>query len=190
MITSIRGPVAHIKDNFLEIKCGSIDYKVFCSPKTLGAYSLGQEVEIFTHLHVRENLLDLYGFQTRDERDFFELLISISGIGPKGAMGVLSAAPLLLLKKGIASGDTSILTRVSGIGQKTAQRIIIELKGKLPEVMSESGGESLREGGDVIEALIGLGYSRSQAQHALHEIPEKIEGVENKVKEALKILGK
>lgn len=189
MIVSLEGKIVYIGDNFLEVTCGSIGYKVFCSPKTLGAYPLGQEVEIFTHLHVREDLLDLYGFQTREERDFFEQLIAISGIGPKGAMGVLAAAPLDLLKRGIASGDTSILTRVSGIGQKTAQRIIMELKDKLGDV-GIGEGEDLREGGDVIDALVGLGYTRYQAQQALREVAEKVKGVENKVKEALKILGK
>ena len=190
MIVSIKGKIQYAGENFLEILSGSIGYKVFCPQKTLGAYSVGDVSEIFTHLHVRENIMDLYGFKTRDERDFFEILISISGIGPKSGMGIIQAAPLDLLKKAIVSGDMSVLTKVSGIGQKTAQRIIIELKGKLPEVTSESSGESLREGGDVIDALVGLGYSRSQAQSAFREVPENIKGVENKVKEALKILGK
>jgi len=189
MVSYISGKVQYIDEDSLEIVSGNIGYKVFCPQKTLGAYSVGKEAEIFTHLHVRENMLDLYGFQTRKERDFFEILIGISGIGPKGALGILAAAPLDLLKKAIASDDTSVLTRVSGIGQKTAQRIIMELKGKLEDIISESGGD-LREGGDVIEALTGLGYTRSQAQQALQKMPENIEGVENKVKEALKILSK
>lgn len=189
MISSLTGKVQYIGENSLEVSCGSIGYKVFCSPKTLGAYSVGQGAEIFTHLHVREDDLSLYGFQTREERDFFEILLGVSGIGPRGALGVLSGAALDLLKKAIGSGDTSILTRVSGIGQKKAQRIILELKDKLSD-----GGygddESLKDAGDVIEALLGLGYSRSQAQQALRKVPEHIEGVEQKVKEALKILGK
>jgi Holliday junction DNA helicase RuvA len=189
MIVSIKGKIKYIGGNFLEISPDNFGYKVYCLPKTAGAHSVGQEIEIFTHLHVREDLLDLYGFDTREERDFFEQLIGISGIGPKGAMGVLSAGPLDLLKKGIASGDTSVLTRVSGIGQKTAQRIIMELKDKLRDI-GIGEGDDLREGGDIIEALTGLGYSRYQAQQALREVPENIEGVENKVKEALKILGK
>ena len=189
MISSLKGEITYIGDGFLEVSCDNIGYKVFCFPKTLGAYSAGQEAEIFTYLHVRENMLDLYGFQTRKERDFFEILISISGIGPKGALGILAAAPLDLLKKAIASDDTSILIKVSGIGQKTAQRIIIELKGKLEDFADGDGGD-VREGGDVIEPLTGLGYTRAQAQQALREVSENIEGVENKVKEALKILGK
>lgn len=189
MIAFLKGKISYIAEDSAEFLSGNLGYKVFCSPKTLGVYSVGQEAEIFTYLHIRENSQELYGFATREERDFFETLIGISGIGPKGAMGVLSAASLDLLKKGIASGDISILTRVSGIGQKTAQRIILELKEKMPD-MGLGGVEGLREGGDVIDALVGLGYTRSQAQQALREVSENIEGVENKVKEALKILGK
>ena len=189
MIAALNGEIKYIGDGFVEILSGNIGYKVFCPQKTLGDYSAGQSAEIFTYLHVRENALELYGFKTRKERDFFEILISISGIGPKGALGILQAAPLDLLKRAIASGDTSVLTRVSGIGEKTAQRIIIELKGKLKDIVGEDGGD-LREGGDVIEALTGLGYTRVQAQKALSEVSESTEGVENKVKEALKILGK
>ena len=187
MISSLKGKITYIGDGFLEIFPENIGYKVSCLPRSLEAYSAGQEAEIFTYLHVRENALELYGFESRKERDFFEILISISGIGPKGALGILQAAPIDLLRKAIASGDTSVLTRVSGIGEKTAQRIIIELKGKLKDIAEEDGGD-LREGGDIIEALTGLGYTRTQAQQALGEIPEDIEGVENKVKEALKIL--
>ena len=189
MISVLNGEIKYVGEDNLEILSGSIGYKVFCPQKTLGDYSVGQSAEIFTYLHVRENALELYGFKTRKERDFFEILISISGIGPKGALGILQAAPIDLLKKAIASGDTTVLTRVSGIGEKTAQRIIIELKGKLKDIVGEDGGD-LREGGDVIEALTGLGYTRAQAQQAFGKVPENIEGGENKEKEALKILGK
>jgi len=146
MVSYISGKVQYIDEDSLEIVSGNIGYKVFCPQKTLEAYSVGQEAEIFTYLHVRENALELYGFQTRQERDFFEVLISISGIGPKGALGILQAAPLDLLQKAIVSEDTSVLTRVSGIGQKTAERIIMELKGKLEGMVDEGGGD-LREGG-------------------------------------------
>ena len=187
MITLVRGEITYVGKNFAEVASGSIGYKIFCLGKALGAYSVGQEVEIFTHLHVRDDALELYGFQTREERDFFEILIGISGIGPKSATGILAAAPLGLLKKAIASGDTSVLTKVSGIGQKTAQRVVLELQGKFEH---EAMPGELREGGDVIDALVGLGYTYFQAQQALREVPESIGGVENKVKEALKLLGK
>lgn len=191
MITSLKGEIAHIGADFLEIVCGGIGHKVFCPTKTLEAYSVGKEATLFTYLHVRENAMELYGFQNREERNFFEILIGISGIGPKGALGILAAAPLDLLQKAIASGDTSVLTKVSGIGQKIAQRVVMELKEKFKDlVIAGEGSGDLREGGDVIDALVGLGYTRAQAQQALREVPEDMEGVENKVKEALKILGK
>jgi holliday junction DNA helicase RuvA len=189
MITSIKGEILYIGKDFSEILGGSIAYKVFCPSKVLGGLKEGDSKLLFTHLHIRENAHELYGFNTRKERDFFVVLIGISGIGPKGGMSVIESAPLETLKQAIASGDTSVLTRVSGIGQKTAQRIIIELKGKL-EDLSDEASEGLRQGGDVIDALVSLGYSRAQAQSAFSAVGKNIEGVENKIKEALKHLGK
>jgi holliday junction DNA helicase RuvA len=179
MIVFLKGKILHVGSDSLELLSGDVGYKIHCPAKA----------GLFVHMHVREDAQTLYGFDTRGERDFFEVLIGISGIGPKGAIGVLSSAPLDLLKKGIASGDISVLTRVSGIGQKTAQRIILELREKLGDGELDAGGD-IREGSDVVEALVGLGYSRPQAQTALRSIPASIEGVEIKVKEALKILAK
>lgn len=187
MIAYINGKITYIGKGFLEILCGDTGYKVFCPAITLSAFSSGQNAELFTHLHIREDGHELYGFRKREEKDFFEILLNVSGIGPKSAMNILSAAPLDMLKNAIASEDMSVLTRISGIGQKTAQRIILDLKGKIDEISLEQG-ENLREGGDVIEALIGLGYSRFQAQTAVSSISRTVEGVEKKVKEALKIL--
>ncbi|OGZ58128.1 MAG: Holliday junction DNA helicase RuvA [Candidatus Spechtbacteria bacterium RIFCSPHIGHO2_02_FULL_43_15b] len=187
MIIFVKGNIQYIGKDFVEVFCGNIGYKVFCPAKSLSKFSKGESLELFTHLHIREDAHNIYGFTTREERDFFEVLLNISGIGPKSALGILNAAPLDMLKNAIASGDMSILTRVSGIGQKIAQRIILELKGKL-EVLPGKAGDNVREGGDVIEALVGLGYSRVQAQGAVSSIPSAIKGVENKVKEALKIL--
>lgn len=189
MIAYINGKILYIGKGFLEVLCGDTGYKVFCPAITLSAFSSGQNAELFTHLHIREDGHELYGFRKREEKDFFETLLSISGIGPKSAMNILSAAPLDMLKNAIASGDMPVLTRISGIGQKTAQRMILELKGKIDDVSLQTGA-ILREGGDVIEALIGLGYSRSQAQTAVSSLSSSVEGVENKVKEALKILSK
>jgi len=189
MITFVKGEIFHVGKDALEVSCAGIGYKVHCPTGVLGASSLGEDVELFTYLAVREDAHTLYGFQTRKERDFFETLIGVSGIGPKTALGVLSAAPLETIQKAIASGDPSLLPRVSGIGPKIAQRIVMELKDKMEDFGVAGEGE-LRESGDVIDALIGLGYSRYQAQQVLQTIPASIEGVENKVKEALKILGK
>jgi len=189
VISSIKGEILYTGGDFLEVLCGNTGYRVHCPARIIGACSVGEIAELFTHLHVREDAHTLYGFQTRKERDFFETLLRVSGIGPKTALSVLSAAPLETIQRAIASGDPSLLPRVSGIGPKIAQRIVMELKDKMEDFASDDGG-ALRESGDVIDALVGLGYSRYQAQQVLQTIPASIEGVENKVKEALKILGK
>ena len=144
---------------------------------------------LWTHLHVRENALELYGFLEYAELEFFEMLIQISGIGPKSALGVLSVAAIDTLKKAISSGETSYLTKVSGIGRKTAEKIILELREKLGD-LSEAGKTMLKGEQDVLGALESLGYSVNEAREALRHIPENIEGTNNRIKEALKNLGK
>ena len=185
----MKGEILYIGADFLEVLCGNTGYKVYCPASIISSYKFGAPVEFFTHLHVREDAHTLYGFKTRQDRDFFEVLLGVSGIGPKTALGVLSAGKLETIQKAIASGDPSLLPRVSGIGPKIASRIVLELKDKMEDFAGDDGG-ALRESGDVIDALIGLGYSRYQAQQALQAMPASVGGVENKVKEALKILGK
>ena len=146
----------------------------------------------WTHLVVRENALDLYGFLTRAELEFFELLITVSGIGPKTALGIMEIAPTDTLKKAVASGDSSYLTNVSGIGKKNAHKIILELQGKL----GGSGGiqeeNLLKEDVETIEALEALGYSTKQARETLKQISESGEAksAQEKIRASLKILGK
>jgi Holliday junction DNA helicase RuvA len=118
------------------------------------------------------------------------MLISISGIGPKGALGVLSVASVDTLRKAISAGDTSYLTKVSGIGKKIAEKIVLELKEKLGGADFISGSETLQEEQDAIEALQALGYSMSEAREALKQISVDISGTSARVKEALKNLGK
>lgn len=185
MIAWIEGKVKMRGDKFLIVENNGIGYKVFALPKTIKK----SPSALWTHLHVRENALELYGFEEYPEVEFFEMLIQIPGIGPKSALGVLSVAPLDTIKKAISSGETSYLTKVSGIGRKTAEKIVLELREKLGE-LSEAGTMILKEDQDVLGALESLGYSRQEAREALKQIPETIEGTGNRIKEALKILGK
>ena len=113
---------------------------------------------------MREDVLDLYGFLDHRELEFFEMLISVSGIGPKGALSILGITSIETLRKAISTGDTSYLTKVSGIGKKTAEKIIIELRDKIGE---EKGGSSLQGELDALEALKSLGYSQNEAREAL-----------------------
>ncbi len=189
MIASLEGKITHRTDKFVIISVHGAGYRVFCSAATLK--KIGQKDEqakLFTHLYLRENLLDLYGFLTLEELEFFELLISVSGIGPKAALSVMMLASVKNLKEAIASGQKTLLTKVSGIGQRTAERIILELKSKV--FASVSDIKKLSSDSEAAEALASLGYTKSQAKKALEQVPEDISGVESRVKEALKIMGK
>ena len=192
MISKLTGAVAEKDSDYLIIEVGGIGYKVNVSPDVVAKAKEKEEISLFTYLAVRENSLDLYGFLGKGELVFFELLVSVSGIGPKGALGVLSQATPIQLETSITTGDCSILTKVSGIGEKTAERIILELKNKIGKISSLQGTASKVSNVDVetIEALLALGYSQRDAQEALREIGSKTKNVNEKVKRALKILGR
>lgn len=189
MIGFIEGKIEYSNDRYAVLEVNNIGYKVYISANTFKKLpKKGEKVKLFTHLHVREDIMDLYGFLDRSDLEFFELLISISGIGPKGATNILNVASVDTLKKAIANEESSILTKVSGIGKKTAEKIILELKNKV------SGGELLGDkagaDGEVIDALIGLGYKLYEAREVLKKIPHDVKEVGDKVKAALKLLGK
>ena len=129
MISFLEGTIEFKGEKFCIIRVGGVGYRVFAGAETLKKISeKGGGIKLWTHQHVREDALELYGFLNFAELDLFEALIGISGIGPKGALGVLGIAPTDTLKKAIASGDTSYLTRVSGIGRKTAEKIIKKMR--------------------------------------------------------------
>ena len=191
MIGSIRGKIILKTERYLIVEAGGVGYKINVSPNVLSrvAHSTGSgqkntEVFFWIHTHVREDVLDLYGFKEREELEFFELLINISGIGPKGALSILGIASIETLKKAIGTGDTAYLTKISGIGKKTAEKIVIELRDKIGK---EKTGTSLQEELDALEALKSLGYSQNQAREALKKIPAET-NTNEKVKRALKIL--
>lgn len=189
MIGFIEGKIEYSDDRSVIININGIGYKIYISGNTFKKLpKTGEKARLYTHLHVREDIMDLYGFLDRGELEFFELLISISGIGPKGATNILNVASVETLKKAVANEESSILTKVSGIGKKTAEKIILELKNKV------SGGELLGDkagaDGEAIDALIGLGYKLYEAREVLKKIPQDIKEVGAKVKAALKLLGK
>ena len=193
MISRIRGMVLDISEKYAIIDVGGLGYKVFCAVDTLAQLAEDTPVSLHTYLCVREDALDLYGFGSGQEKDFFEMLISVSGIGPKSALGILNTTSIDTLAQAIGTGDTSYLTKVSGIGRKTAEKIVIELRDKMRAHTSENGGGNstvLRAESDIIEALKALGYSQNEAREALKEIPQDVVGTNARIKEALKILGK
>ncbi len=190
MIGSLTGTPSLITDRYALIDVQGIGYKVFLTMGTLAEIQNEDVITLFTHLVVKEDALDLYGFKTMNERDFFEMLISVSGVGPKGALGILSVSSIDNLKKAIAGSEISYLTSVSGIGKKTAEKVVIELRDKLSLFKTDENGFVLRGDSDVIEALKTLGYSHNEARDALQKIPNDVTETNEKIKLALKLLGK
>ena len=188
MISKIEGIVWDIKEKFVTIGVGGIGFKIYTTSETKEKCHKGKEVSIFIHLVVREDALDLYGFITEEELNFFEMLISISGIGPKTALNVLNISTVSTLKRAISTNDTSHLTKVSGIGKKVAEKIVLELKDKVGS--SDENDISLRDEIDAVEALKALGYPQRDAREALKTVEKNITKTSDRIKEALKILGK
>ena len=188
MIGFIEGKIEYGTDKYTIVDVNGVGYKVYISTSVFKKMpETGSKVKLFTHLYVREDIMNLYGFLDKKDLEFFELLISISGIGPKGAMNILSVASVETLKKAIINEESSILTKVSGIGKKIAEKIILELKSKVGgEYLDEKGGTD----SEAIDALISLGYRLQDAREALKKIPEEVNEISDKIKHALKILGK
>ena len=190
MISHIKGKILSKRVNFVVVDVLGIGYKIYAGSDTLVKLKKGETTKLHTHLVVRENLLDLYGFLNQEDLEFFEMLIDVSGIGPKSGLAILDLTSVKTLKKAIGGSDTSYLTKVSGIGKKTAEKIVLELRDKLSMYKEEGGAEALREESDVLEALQSLGYSAGEARESLRHIDKKIEDTGEKVKQALKILSK
>jgi holliday junction DNA helicase RuvA len=185
MLASIRGKIILKTNKFVVVETGGVGYKINVSPDTLLKVKKDAEIFLWTHFHVREDFQDLYGFLDYPELEFFEMLLGVSGIGPKGALTVLGIASLETLKKAIGTGDISYLTKISGIGRKTAEKIVIELRDK---VGKEKSDDFLQGELDVLEALKSLGYSQHEARETLKKIPAETD-TNKKIREALRILG-
>lgn len=189
MIAHLSGTVIKKSAESIVIDAGGIGYRVHALESLLESITTGEEISLHTHLAVREDSMNLYGFATEEELNFFELLLAVPGIGPKSALGILSIAKPDVLARAIISRDTSYLTKVSGIGRKTAEKIILELKDKVDAVRNGESGP-LHQDSDVVEALRSLGYTRVEAREALKRVPEETSGTSARIKEALKHFGR
>jgi Holliday junction DNA helicase RuvA len=189
MIYSISGKLALKEVNFAVVEAGGLGLKLFASKGTLeGLPAVGTDVKFFCHLHVREDALDLFGFTTADELEFFEMLISVSGVGPRSALAILDTGPLAELSAAIKENRPDLLTRAAGIGRKTAERVIVELRTKVQSSKSGAVVEKMQTDSDLVEALMSLGYHRDQARAALAHVDEKIVGTEARLRAALAVL--
>ncbi|MBQ2063064.1 MAG: Holliday junction branch migration protein RuvA [Firmicutes bacterium] len=198
MIRYLKGILAARSENAAIIDVNGIGYRVFIpSNSSLYLRQTGDEVTVFTHMAVREDDVSLYGFGSDGELELFEQLITVNSVGSKAAMAILSAMPVSEVKKAIMFEDVDMITRANGIGKKTAQKIVFELKDKIGTVVAEEQGyqlnEILPEAGSnkdsAIEALMGLGFSRAEAAESLKGVTDEDLSVEEYIKQALKNRG-
>ena len=193
MISYLEGKIEYTGDKFVILNTGGIGYKVNMVPKLLNSLSESKPpVKLFIHsqLNMREGTFDMYGFDDREGLELFHLLISVSGIGPKNALNIMSSVEPKHLKAAVVNNDPDYLKKISGLGPKTAQRLILELQNKVDYLeIGDMKGMDLGQEGEATEALLTLGYTLNQAKEALKE-DAKGKTLEQRVREALKLLGK
>jgi holliday junction DNA helicase RuvA len=187
VIASLEGVVAHVSGTDIVLEVGGVGYRVFLGPSTLAGTTTGQRLRLHTHHLVREDLQALYGFRTTEELAFFELLTTVSGVGPKVGLAIVSSRPVADLQLAILQGDDAVLTAVSGVGKRLAGRIVLELREKVDAAGSAVSGGGGSEA-EVVAALEALGYSsregREAARIAVAGLPPDA-SLEDRVKEAL-----
>jgi Holliday junction DNA helicase RuvA len=192
MIAHLHGSIEFVGKDNLIVNVGNVGLRVFVPAATRDIASVGKMIDLFTHLHIRENEWTLYGFQLQDELEIFELLLCVSGVGARTALAVLGAASPEQLRSAIAHEQVEVLTRVPGIGPKTAKSIIFHLKDKVGIVTPGAPIAYLTDADtEVIAALTGLGYSIVEAQTALASLPrDASQDVEERIRLALNYFAK
>lgn len=192
MISFLEGTIEHRGDKYVILNTGGIGYKVIVSPKLADILSKSTppvKLHIHSQLNMREGTFDMYGFDKREDLELFHLVTSVNGIGPKSAVAILSTIEPKHLKAAVINEDADYLKKVSGLGPKTAQRLILELKNKIDYLdVGDMKGIDLSQEGQATEALLALGYSQSQAKEALRQARGKT--LEERVREALRLFGK
>ena len=184
MIARISGIIISSTDRYILVENNGIAYRVFATAETLLRHPLSQPITLWTSHIIREDAQELYGFETTRDQELFELLLNVSGIGPRSALGVMNVATIGTIARAVHTNDVGYLTKISGIGKKTAEKIILELRDKLPAHDITANDSSSR---DVIDALIALGYSESQARETLRLLDTGLD-TQAKIRESLRIL--
>ncbi|OGZ02194.1 MAG: Holliday junction DNA helicase RuvA [Candidatus Liptonbacteria bacterium RIFCSPLOWO2_01_FULL_53_13] len=191
MVYSVSGIIAEKTEHFAVVEVSGLGLKVAMSERALAKLPpKGEKCKLFTHLHVREDALDLYGFESEDMLRFFEMLISVSGVGPKSALSVLDVAELGAILAAVKEGRPDLLTRASGVGRKTAERIVLELRSKVEAKESAEIVGNMESNVDLEETLVNLGYRRDQAKLALERVDKNITKIEERLRAALAMLGR
>lgn len=197
MIYSVKGKLIYTDPTFAVVECGGVGFKCFVSLNTLRELtSIGTEVNLYTHMSVREDAMDLYGFATLDELQAFKLLISVSGVGPKAAMAILSVLPPDRLSVAVSSGDVKSIQSAQGVGKKTAERVVLELKDKMlgigstetasvvAGIQQASTNENARE---AVEVLVSLGFNQSDCATVVGAMDSSM-SVDDMIRQGLKKL--
>ncbi len=187
VISRLRGRIEALNEDHIIVDIGPIGLTVYAPADLLASWQIGQPVALFTHLYIREQEFTLFGFSTEDDLALFQVLLGVSGIGPKLALNILSTLPPDTIRMAVANDDPGLLTRVPGIGAKSARKILFQLKDKLG-VPDDAGADVVAitdEDAEVIDALTSLGYSIVEAQRAVQSIPKDTVGVEERLRAAL-----
>lgn len=190
MIAYLKGAVISKLERHIVIVVNNVGYKVGLTQTTLTKVSVGDEISVHTHLHMTDDLLDLYGFSNQAELLLFKHLISVAGVGPKSAMNILDLGKPEEIVSAISQEQVQYVSRASGIGPKSAKKIILELQNKVWDMQGILPKVHLQGHDEVIAGLQVLGYQIPQIQDALKQIPKDIADVQGKVKAALQILGR
>jgi Holliday junction DNA helicase RuvA len=189
MIGSLRGPVTHLGADHVIIELGGVGYRVVIGPALLGRLRPEREAHLFVHHLVREDQQALFGFGSAEELAFFELLMTVTGVGPRLALAIVTAYPVTKLQLAIVTDDLDLLTSVSGVGRKTAQRIGLELKEKIHAAGVAVGPGASTES-DVVAALESLGYTATEARRAAGAVAGTDGGLDSRIKAALQELAR
>lgn len=189
MLHYLIGKLIQKKENYFILEIGGFGLRIFCSVNTLKDLPvIGAEVKVFTHMNIKEDAWDIYGFFNQNELDFFIKLISVNGVGPKTALNILNVDTADRLMAAINEGRVDLLTKASGIGKKTSERVVVELRGKLAQINSEGLTGLMESDSDIVDVLCNLGYTKEQARKATLKIDPKVKSIEDRIKSALKIL--
>ncbi len=190
MIGALKGTIFSSSTNPVIVMVGGVGYRVYLADKVISNSPVGKDIALFTHTHVRDDALDLYGFTTQEELLLFELLLTVPGVGPRTGLAIVDRGAQAI-RKAVAAADVTFFTTIPRVGTKNAQKIIIELKNKLGSVAElDLGGEIGGETKDVLDALISMGFARSEALEVVKRLDADAVSVEDKVRQALKLLGK
>lgn len=190
MIAHLSGTALVSRPGFLVLDVGGVGYRVHVTERARTGISTHDELSLYIHTAVREDSLNLFGFPSYEELELFELLIGISGIGPRSALGIIGLESVETLVSAIAAGDVAYLTKVSGVGKKSAEKIVLELQDKVAALPRTERKAVHQDEEDMLEALRTLGYRADEAREALRRVPDDIADQGARIKEALRFLSR